>query len=340
MPAAGDAARLTVQLKIFLYRPQNVFLRKVIFQVHLWTGLLVGLYVFVVCVTGAALVFRIDMQRATFPHLFTPSPGAPADAATILESVRNAFPDDGVSGIDAPTTVRPTYLAYVVRGDRFLTLLIDPVSARVLGELPEKSIVRTVQDLHFDLLAGRTGRIVNGAGAVLLLGLCLSGLVIWWPGLPNWRRAFTVDLRRSWKRINWDLHSATGIWTGALVAMWAVTGVYFAFPAQFRATVNAISPITVAARAPSSGPAPAAGAPVPSWRELIDRARAQVPDLHVARVIPPSNGKAAFLVMFSPVAPSPVGRVELTSVYLDQYTGARLATPATGAKTLGDVVME
>src|SRR5687768_4721943 len=281
MPAAGDAARLTVQLKIFLYRPQNVFLRKVIFQVHLWTGLLVGLYVFVVCVTGAALVFRIDIQRATFPHLFTPSPGAPADAATILESVRNAFPNDRVSGIDAPTTVRPTYLAYVVRGATFLTLLVDPVSGHVLGELPEKSIVRTVQDLHFDLFAGRTGRMVNGGGAVLLLGLCLSGLVIWWPGLPNWRRGFTIDLRRSWKRITWDLHSATGIWTVAMIAMWAITGIYFAFPSQFRNAVNAVSPLTVASTPRSDAAAPRSSPP-PTWRALIASAEERVPDQHVA----------------------------------------------------------
>ena len=78
-------------MKAFLYRPQNVFLRKAIFQVHLWTGVLAGLYVFVVCITGAALVFRIDMQRALHPDLFTPSAGTPADAATILGHLAEYF---------------------------------------------------------------------------------------------------------------------------------------------------------------------------------------------------------------------------------------------------------
>jgi len=322
----------------FLHRPQNVFLRKAIFQVHLWTGVLVGLYVFVVCVTGAALVFRIDMQRAALPHLFTPGPGTRADAATILESVRNAFPDDRVSGIDAPTTVRPTYLAYVVRGDTFLTLLVDPASARVLGELPEKSIVRTVQDLHFDLLAGRRGRMVNGAGAGFLLLLCLTGLVIWWPGLPNWRRGFTVDFRRSWKRINWDLHSATGIWTGAIIAMWAITGVYFAFPSQFRSAVNAVSPLTVAST-PQSDATAAGGSPRPTWRELIAQAQERIPDQHVARVVLPSTDKGAFLVMFSRVSPYRAGSAGLTSVYLDQYTGDFVEEAVEARRSVGDIVM-
>src|SRR5215204_3619298 len=107
-------------MNTFLTRPQAVFQRRVLFQVHLWTGVAIGLYICVVCVTGAALVFRIHLQRATFPHLFTATPGPPADAATLLERVSEAFPGDRVSGIDEPTTVRPTALAYVVRGDRFL----------------------------------------------------------------------------------------------------------------------------------------------------------------------------------------------------------------------------
>jgi uncharacterized iron-regulated membrane protein len=327
-------------VRTFFHRPQTVFARRALFQVHLWTGVLAGLYVFVVCVTGAALVFRIDMQRVLHPELFTPGPGAEADPATILETVRDAFPDWRVSGIDAPTTARPTYLAYVANDERFLTLLVDPASARVLGELPERSLVRTVQDLHFDLLAGRTGRVVNGIGAMLMVGLCLTGIVIWWPGGANWRRGFTVDVRRTWKRVNWDLHSATGVWTVALIAMWSVTGIYFAFPSQFRAAVNAISPLTVA-RTPQSAPAPAgATAPKPAWRELIALAQAAVPDQFVARVIPPSNDRAAFLVMFSAVKPAPAGGAPLTSVYLDQYTGSPLTAAARPGRSAGDVVMD
>ena len=104
--------------------------------------------------------------------------------------------------MDAPTTDRPTYLAYAGSGNRFHTLLLDPVSAELLGELSDRSFVRTLQDLHFDLLAGRTGRLVNGVGALFLLAMCATGLVIWWPGRSNWRRAFTVDVHRQWKRVN------------------------------------------------------------------------------------------------------------------------------------------
>jgi uncharacterized iron-regulated membrane protein len=43
--------------------------------------------------------------------------------------------------------------------------------------------------------------------------------------------------------------------------------------------------------------------------------------------------------MFSQVQPTPAGGADLTSVYLDQYTGAVLTEPAKTPRTAGDIVM-
>ena len=324
-------------MKAFLRRPQTVFLRRALFQVHLWVGILAGLYVFVVCATGAPLVFRIHLQRAATPHLFTPGDGEAAHPAEIIDSVLAAYPDHAISFIDAPSVDRPTYLTYPFKDNVYKAVLVDPVTARVLGEVPEEGPVRTLQNLHFDLLGGRTGRIVNGFGGGVLLLLCVTGLVIWWPGIANWRRPFVVDFSRGWRRVNWELHSAVGIWTGALIAMWAITGVYLVWPGEFRSWVDALSPVTTV-QAPSSDRS-AASTPRPAWRELIDRARRRHPDQHVAQVVLPFDENAAFQVKFSHERPTPVGLPKLTTVYLDQYTGAVLPDPPQAPPTLGDVVM-
>jgi uncharacterized iron-regulated membrane protein len=271
------------------------------------------------------------------PDLFTPrSSGAPADPVAVMESVQKAYPDARVSGIEAPTTMRPTYLAYAVRGDRFITLLLDPVSAELLGEVPEQSFVRTLQNLHFDLLGGSRGRLANGIGSLVLLGMCVTGLVIWWPGRSHWTRSLTVDFSRQWKRVNWDLHSAIGIWSVVLIAMWAATGAYFVFPSLVRRAVNRISPLTQAAT-PQSTPAHALAAQL-TWRALIDGARRRVPEQHVARVVLPSSPASPFLVMFSRARPTPANP-ELTSVYLDRYTGEAVTVPPPATRSIGDIVM-
>jgi uncharacterized iron-regulated membrane protein len=35
-----------------------------LFQIHLWTGLAVGMYVFVIFLSGSALVYRNELYRA------------------------------------------------------------------------------------------------------------------------------------------------------------------------------------------------------------------------------------------------------------------------------------
>lgn len=312
-------------------------MRRIFVRVHLWLGVLIGLYVVLVCVSGAALVFRIDMQRALYPRLFTPGTGGPlADPVAVMNSVSRAYPEHKLSGVEAPTTLRPTYLAYVTRGAEFRTVLIDPVSTAVLGELPEHPAIRALQDLHYNLLGGRTGRTINGVGAFGILILCATGLVIWWPGRRQWRRGFVIDFSRDGRRVIWELHRAAGIWSVAFIAMSAITGLSLVYPAGFRAVVSRLSPITVE-RAPRSSVPEAGAAPAPSWPQMLDRARGHVEGRPVARVVLPFGDRGAFLVMFAGRSPTPAGS-ELTSIYLDQYTGERLAATM-AARTWGDAVM-
>jgi uncharacterized iron-regulated membrane protein len=275
-------------------------------QVHRWVGLVAGLYVLVVSITGAALVFRIDLQRALFPRLFTAGRGPLADPVTVMNSVTRAYPDHQLSGVDAPTTTRPTYLAYVTAPQGFKTVLIDPATATVLGELPERSAVRALQDLHFDLLSGRTGRIVNGVGAVSVVVLAITGVVAWWPRRHSWRR---------WRSAR-EFHRAAGVASAAFILMWAITGAYFAFPTAFRSVIGTLSPLTVG-RTPLSTIGDGAR---PQWSEVIDAARRHHPTGHVARVVVPFGERGSWLVMFSDRQPTPA-YTELESVFVDQYSG-------------------
>ena len=278
-----------------------------LFQLHRWVGLIAGVYVLLVSITGAALVFRIDLQRASHPHLFTAARGPIADPVTIMESVARAYPDHDLSGVDAPTTSRPTYLAYVTDPGAFKTVLIDPVTARVLGELPERTAVRALQDLHFDLLSGRTGRIVNGIGALAILVLAITGVLEWWRRPRNWKRG----------RLIRELHRAVGIWSVAFILVWATTGAYMAFPSAFRAVIGVVSPLATA-RMPAS--AVQANATPASWSAAIASAQRRGGERHVARVILPFGERGSWRVMFADTQPTPA-YTELDSVFVDQYSG-------------------
>jgi uncharacterized iron-regulated membrane protein len=101
------------------------------------------------------------------------------------------------------------------------------------NQLSKRFSIEWLVKLHENLLFGSTGRLVNGAGAICLTLLCLTGAIIWWPGIKHWRRTLTVNWRAHFARINWDLHSALGFWCFVFILVWGVSGIYFSFPQLF-----------------------------------------------------------------------------------------------------------
>jgi uncharacterized iron-regulated membrane protein len=110
------------------------------------------------------------------------------------------------------------------------------------NELSKWFSVEWLVKLHENLAFGDTGRLVNGIGAICLTTVCLTGAVIWWPGLKNWRRSLTVSWGSRFARFTWDIHSALGFWCFLFVLMWGVSGIYFSFPEAFNAASALLDP--------------------------------------------------------------------------------------------------
>ena len=95
------------------------------------------------------------------------------------------------------------------------------------------SFVEWLVNLHDNLLSRGTGQFINGLGGICLLLLCLTGAVIWWPGVTHWRRSLTVSWRSHFPRISWDLHSAVGFWFFLFICVWSLSATYFGIPGFF-----------------------------------------------------------------------------------------------------------
>ena len=298
------------------------------FQIHLWLGLALGLYIAGVSATGAVLVFRSELQRATTPALFRQAhPDAPqADVATVVEGLRAAYPDYTLVGVDAPWAGRQNFLAYETKGRAFITVLADASTGVVLGQLPERSFVARVQDLHESLLGGAIGRTLNGVGGLVLVVLSLSGAIIWWPGKTNWRRT------------SWQLHRTAGIWMLLLIVMWSASGAAFEFSKPFRNAVNRLSPLTVTPRV-LSNPARQGLAPSPTAVSFIARARQASPTAEFVRIVMPASDRAPFLVVMTRAGETRTLDGGNVDYFFDQYTGEPLLTFDHAPRTAGDRVV-
>jgi uncharacterized iron-regulated membrane protein len=163
----------------------------------------------------------------------------------------------------------------------------------------------------------------NGVGAVFLLLVNLTGIVIRWPGIRNWKRAFKVDFARSWRRINFDLHSAAGFWTILIASFRGVSGVYFGWPMQIFQFVNSLSPV-ISARPPAITVRPGDSAPEPDLGALVERAREIDRGTAFGGVAFPYSRRAP-LAMLMQRRSSP-GYEYVDTVYFNPYTGEYIFT--------------
>src|ERR1700676_1691776 len=108
-------------------RPQNVWLRKALCQVHLWTGIALGLYILLMSVTGSALVFRREMVKslAREPRVAA-GPGARMTEDELREAARRAYPDYEVARVSLRKNPDQAAEISLERRDRKLQRLFNP----------------------------------------------------------------------------------------------------------------------------------------------------------------------------------------------------------------------
>jgi uncharacterized iron-regulated membrane protein len=223
-------------------------MRRLIGQIHLWTGVLLCVPLVLIGLTGSILVFE-DELRAAFAPAAPGQQGIPHPAGEIIAAARAAVLQGYVPalyiappGAGRLASVRLTPAGTSNGPSDSVRVDVDPVSLAVYPN-PSDDFLREVFFLHSTLLMkNRDGRVVVGCFGVAMLVMCVSGVVNWWPRRDRWRAAFLVSRQaRKW-RLWREVHGAAGIWGLAVLAVVSFGGVYLAFPETVRNLVTLASP--------------------------------------------------------------------------------------------------
>jgi len=237
--------------------------RKYWLNVHLWLGLLFGFFLSIFGITGSILVFYEEINALINPDVMTVS--ALPEAESAFRPFEEIFT---IATTSLSTQAKVTFIHYPSDASSAYTvgytlpntdnkvdvwqLHIDPYHSQILGQRLIKkadaifpsAVMPFIFQLHFALLAGETGGVIVGIMAVLLLFSILTGLIVWWPLTDNWRRALRIKPRASIERFNHDLHQTSGIYTGLILLVVLLSGIYMNLPNQFIGLVKQLSPDT------------------------------------------------------------------------------------------------
>ena len=224
---------------------------------HRWLGLISGLVVVVVSVTGCLFVFQKEINRWVRADLRS------VDTATQTERAEGARPRLPLEELQrrAADTLGVERLAYGLTtfGDpgrtwkaftfqygeptwtyfgsikEYETAYIDPYTGEVAGVVDEeRDFFQVVKALHWSLLlATPIGQPIVVWATVVFVVLLVSGLILWWPRWWNRRerrRSFRVRWKATLYRLNYDLHNVLGFYALVVALIIALTGFYWAFP--------------------------------------------------------------------------------------------------------------
>jgi uncharacterized iron-regulated membrane protein len=228
-------------------QPQALWVRRALFQVHLWTGLALAIYIVVLSATGSLLVYRneINALLATRKPPFDPA-AKRLTTEQIREAVQRVYPGWTITSVGERISRRnPAISVSLERGDGTVEKkdrYFNPYNGDDLGDTFTRGerVLYGVVKLHDNLLLGTDGKFWNGVCSIVVTTTCLTGFVVWWPGIARWKRSLQIRWSSGWRRFNWDLHSAVGFWFFLFILMWGVSGIYLGIPEPFNRAVELV----------------------------------------------------------------------------------------------------
>jgi len=214
-------------------------LRQVIFWLHLVTGVMAGLVIGMMSVTGVLLAFERQIVAFAERHIRTvPAPVSSVsrlDLDTLIAKARVTMPEGKLSGVMLQADPTATL---VVNFGRERTVFVNPYTGEVLGEGAKtlRDFFHRVTDWHRWLgTEGDSrdiGRAITGACNAAFVVMVITGFYLWWP--RRWtRQAFKAvmvpRLRLPGKPRNWNWHNTVGFWSASVLICITLTGLVMSY---------------------------------------------------------------------------------------------------------------
>lgn len=213
--------------------------RKLLFWLHLASGVIAGIFIFVMCVTGALLAFEsniLDFAESDMRYVKAPAENAQRlSIRELIEKVQAAKPEAKPSGI---TLQNDKSAAAVVSLGRDGQFYVNPYTGDITGDGAKgwRGFFRVVEDAHRWLALSGSGREVgkglNDAANFLFLFLAISGFYIWFPRRLTWQHFrpvlwFRGGLKGKARDFNW--HNTIGFWSSMILIILTATAVVMSY---------------------------------------------------------------------------------------------------------------
>jgi len=214
--------------------------KKTTLFIHRWLGLISGLVVLIVGLTGCILAFREEVEAYTKPYLFAKVKSAPLLLPSAVEDqvkhLPGIIPDSiMLSSLQYPGPGHALIVNYHIGKKQSGQAYLDPYTGKALkfGK-PGFDFFEFAEHGHRWLWFPFTiGRSIQSSFILAFFVLLISGIILWWP--KRWttrerRQSFTIETQKGTKRLNYDLHNVLGFYMSLVALIIVITGLCISLP--------------------------------------------------------------------------------------------------------------
>lgn len=239
---------------------------------HLWIAIPTGVFITILCLTGAALVFEEEFtvlaNRSAYRVDASGREALPM--GQLMPLVNGQLPDTiAVSGVQIFQNPNRTYIG-MLPGKGHRTIFIDPYTASVVDKegVRPGAFFRWMKGLHRSLLlsgANRgTGRLIVGVASLTFVIILLTGIIVWMPkNTKGLRMRLSVRIKSGWRWFWYDLHVAGGFYAALFLLLMALTSLTWSFRWYRDGVYSAFGVETVVAIKSDGAAPPKEAAPSP-----------------------------------------------------------------------------
>ena len=214
-------------------------MKKIYRKLHLWLGLLSGIVVFTVCITGCLYAFKDEINNLRQPYKFIEAQEVPMMQPHKLIAIaeeRTGIPAASIGAITYGEKTDAVKLDYFSK-DGSSEVYVNPYSGEIIKVVTKKpgefDFFRFVLTGHRTLWLPRSvGKPIIGFGVLFFVVTLITGVAIWLPKKWNKKTAknsLTIKLKGPWHRLNWKLHTVLGAYAFIVLLACSLTGLVWSF---------------------------------------------------------------------------------------------------------------
>lgn len=209
-------------------------MKKIINKVHLILGLIIGLVIIIVALTGCIYAFQEEIQNLTQSYRFVEKQTTPLVPPTQLKDIaQKQLPGKAIHRVVYGEKERAASVTfYNSDPDYYYIVYLNPYTGNVLKVKDMNAdFFRFILDGHFYLwLPPSIGQPTVAIATLIFVVMIITGIVLWWPkNKAAAKQRFSIKWSAKWRRKNYDLHNVLGFYASWVLIFIATTGLVWGF---------------------------------------------------------------------------------------------------------------